>query len=646
MARVALLWHMHQPDYRDPRTGVPVMPWTRLHALRGYRDMAIEIVEDGAPSTVNLVPSLLDQLLHYAAGGADPHLDLSARPADSLDHEAVRAIRATFVCGNPVMIESQPAYAKLAARARSEAPLDAGSLRDLQVWSTLAWFGATALRDYPALRALRARGRDFTEDDKATMLAVQAEILADLPARLSALATCGHAELSTSPYFHPILPLLVDVRHARRCMPQVPDDLEFAWPEDALAQLTLARDRCAQVLGSRPVGLWPSEGSVSPEVVELAGRAGFQWLATDGGVLDRSDRQGGGWGGWELGHGVRGFFRDRDLSDRIGFRYSTRPGEAAAAELLGEAKARAGERGLIPVVLDGENPWEAFPDAGRAFRAALHRGLREGPVRGATFAQACAEPPVGVVRRLHTGSWIGADFRIWYGHPEDRAAWRQLALARRAVEAAPEAERRAALPHIYAAEGSDWTWWYGDDFDTPFAGTFDALFRAHLAAAWSAIGREAPEDLAWPIAAPSQLGVEAPVSTLATNPGLRAIDWMGAGRVSLRGGSMARGIPDIVGIRFGFDALGALWVRLERHPEAPPTAALAVEVSVDDRRAEPVQAGPEGWVLRLEAPRAPGVGLLVRVRDLADGAERARLPEHGRIVLPVPARAARAAWWV
>ncbi|MEQ1506927.1 MAG: hypothetical protein ABMB14_32165, partial [Myxococcota bacterium] len=366
--RMAVLWHLHQPDYRDPVTGRPRMPWVRLHALRGYRDLLVETAERAIPWTVNVVPSLLDQLDGYAAGATDDHLDATRAPADAVEPQRIAALPS----GHRAMTDRHPAYAALRARIDAGAALTVGERRDVQVWATLAWFGATAIRDFPALRAAIAKGRGFGEDDKRAVLAAHDAIVASIPGWVRAVAATDGPTVSTTPYYHPILPLLVDARAARRAMPELPDDVAFAWPDDARRQLREARARVGALTGAAPIGLWPSEGSVSPEVVALAGEAGFRWLATDRGVLDRSARTGpvGASGPWDLGHGVVGWFRDTELSDRIGFRYASMPAEAAAADLVAEAIRRAGD-GVLLIALDGENPWEAFPDAGGAFRAAV-----------------------------------------------------------------------------------------------------------------------------------------------------------------------------------------------------------------------------------------------------------------------------------
>lgn len=645
MAELALLWHLHQPDYRDPHTRRPLMPWTRLHALRGYRDLIVESVEEGLAVTINLVPVLVDQLLQYAHGGDDRHLELTRRDARELGPDEVVEVCQTFPSGHHAMSDAHPAYRRLRARVEAGHRPSRDELRDLQVWSTLAWFGATAARDFPEVGELRAKGSDFDEGDKAAMLDVQDRILREIPSLLRRLAEADGPCVSTTPYYHPILPLLIDCRHARRSMPDLPE-VDFAWPEDALRQLVDARARMTEVLGHAPQGLWPSEGSVSPEVVELVGRAGFRWLATDEEILHRSEvrRARPGPGGWDLGHGVRGFFRDRDLSDRIGFHYAEADPVHAAAELLRTARERAGE-GVLLVALDGENPWESFRDAGAAFRSALYRGLRSGPVRAVTLDEAAERAPVGQVTRLHSGSWIRADFHVWIGHEDDRRAWAELDAARRAAARADPERREAAMRHLLAAEGSDWNWWYGTEFVTPFARQFDQLFRQHLKAAWEALGERPPASLDQPIGRATALTIVEPARpitpSLAEEPAW--IEWTGAGELGQSGGSMAVGVRHVERVRFGWSPDGALWLRVDLARPLPPEREAVWRIEVDGRAVE-LPYGRRG------AAREPGIEAraghhAIVVRAVSGDTARVRVvrpdgstdyPTRGSFLLPKP----------
>lgn len=569
MGELALLWHMHQPDYRDPHSHRPVLPWVRLHALRGYRDVCLDVLRDGAAATINVVPSLLDQLDHYAKGGDDPHLALTEMPADTLSSVDRDAIRRTFVCGNPTMIACQPAYKALAARVAGPHPLSKADWRDLQVWSTLAWFGSTATRDFPELVALRQKGRGFSEDDKRVMLAAQRAITGEFPELFAKIGRSGHAALSASPYFHPILPLLVDTGSAKRNLPGV-EDVGFRCPADALLQLTRTRDRLTTLVGTAPKGLWPSEGSVSPEILPLVAHAGFRWLCTDDAVLARSDGENAARPGpWELGNGVVGFFRDHGLSDLIGFDAARLPADRAVGSILHAVQERARD-GIVTIALDGENPWEAFADAGDEFRRTLHAALSRGNVRGITLDAASERPPVGKITRLHTGSWINANFGIWYGDADDRKAWRLLQHARDAVAKAPPALAEAALEKLLPAEGSDWFWWYGPEFSTPFAADFDALFRAHVRAAWETLGEPVPDELNHPVseritgAAGAAMSLPTALIDPTLSPTASWLRWRGAGSLRLgRGSSMARAELPIGDISWGWARDGALWLRAD-----------------------------------------------------------------------------------
>ncbi len=485
-AQVALLLHMHQPDYRDPADGQPVMPWVRLHAVRGYTDVPTLAAEAGARFTLNVVPVLLDQLAFYAAGGTDRWEQLSRVRAEDLDAEGRAFLRARFVHGHPAMRAVSPRYRELEARvATLDQPQD---LRDLQVWSNLAWMGVVARRR-PEIRALIDQDRDFSHDQLLALMDVQRAMVA---AVLPLWQTVDGVSLT--PYTHPILPLLIDFSHARRAQPHLPDEVDHRFPRDAARQLDEALDRGRAVFGRTIRGMWPGEGAVSPEAAVLAARAGVHWWATDEGVLARSHRDGPAdvRKAWTVELGDRGHltmvFRDRALSDRIGFVYAGWDGAEAARDLL----ARTGENGVVPVILDGENPWESYPDAGEAFLTALFASGR-----CLSIDDALPRMPRGRIHHLHSGSWIGADYNIWAGDPLDRAGWQQLAALRQAWEDAGRPE--AAWPWIRSAQGSDWFWWYGPEHHSDMHDLFDALFRKHLAAGWQAMGKTPPDTLSRPV---------------------------------------------------------------------------------------------------------------------------------------------------
>ncbi len=478
---IPLLLHMHQPDYRHPDTGVPEMPWVRLHACRGYTDVPVLLAETGAQATVNVVPCLLDQLEYYANGGTDEWERLSRKPAEDLSEAERGFVRRRFVHGQAGMRQQSKRYQELEWQVGAlDSPQD---LRDLQVWSNLAWMGAYARRN-PVVAALRRQDRDFDHDQLLALLEVQRTLLSGVLDRWS-----GLPEISCSPYAHPILPLLVDFEHCRRALPEVPPGtVAFAHPDDARRQVREALDRVETVLGRRPRGMWPSEGSVSPEVARMLANEGLEWAASDEGVLHRStgDHPLDVGRAWEA-EGLTLIFRDRGLSDRIGFQYADRKGTVAAADLL-ESVGNS----TVPIILDGENPWEGYPDAGEAFLTALFSSGRT-----CTVGDGIAGMPKGRLEALHSGSWINANFAIWAGDPKDRSAWRQLAALRSAWEDAGRPE--TVWKHLRSAEGSDWCWWYGPEHHSEMHDLFDRLYRAHLRAGWEALGQPVPPALSLPL---------------------------------------------------------------------------------------------------------------------------------------------------
>ncbi len=469
-----LLLHMHQPDYIDPVSGEPVMPWVRKHALRGYTDVPTLALEAAVRFTCNVVPSLVDQLQRYAEGGTDRWEQIAATPAESLGSAEVAFMRSRFVHGHPAMRRVSPRFRALEAQiATLSHPQD---LRDLAVWSHLAWIGVVGRRS-PFVQSLLRQDAHFSHAQLTDLLAFCRELVAGvLP-----LWRRMDADISFTPYTQPILPLLINTEHARRAMPHLPDDLHFAYPDDAERHIVEGRSRIEAAFGVRPSGMWPSEGSVSPEVAALAGRLGLRWMATDEGVLQRSQRDAPAStaSAWEVEQtGLTMVFRDRELSDRIGFVYASWQGKAAAADLL----ERASVQPITPIILDGENPWESYRDAGEDFLTHL---FASGAV--CSVEEALPQMPRQRITHLHSGSWINANFAIWAGDAADRAAWRKLLAVRKVYEAA--GRPAAAWPHLRAAEGSDWFWWFGPEHRSEMHDLFEGLFEAHLQATLAACRR-------------------------------------------------------------------------------------------------------------------------------------------------------------
>ena len=604
MTRVALLWHMHQPYYEDLVTREHILPWVRLHALKDYYGMAALLGEfPEVRVTFNLVPSLLTQLEAFAADRAhDRYLETGLKPADALTEEdRAFIIQNFFHAQRRRMIEVYPRYAELLARRgpvvtaadayAAARRFDVDECRDLQVWQKLAWIDPFYLEGDRRIRSLVDKGRHFSEEDKATLRVVELELLNAVIPVYRAAAARGQVELSTSPFYHPILPLLCDTDIYKRTHPgsKLPRQ-RFIHPEDALEQLTRAAACHERLFGRRPVGLWPSEGSVSDAMVPLVAEAGFTWMATDelilartldttftrgaDGHLDEPERLYLPYVVKASGARVACAFRDHALSDAIGFTYAGWETDAAADDFVARlaeagrrytARTRGGEA-TIPIILDGENAWEHFEGGGRPFLRALYGRLSRHPeLATVTMAEAChgAGAEIGTI---FPGSWIDANFYIWIGHADDQRAWGQLADARELVEAGGHADPATlarAREEVLIAEGSDWFWWYGDDHSSDHDLEFDDLFRRHLRNVYRLMEKPVPDELfVSNISAGALPASETPPTAL-----LRPVidgeetsyfEWVGAGMLEVRdvAGAMhqADRRPSVLTlIAFGFD---------------------------------------------------------------------------------------------
>jgi alpha-amylase/alpha-mannosidase (GH57 family) len=614
---LVVLWHMHQPQYRDPENGRYVLPWTRLHALKDYYGMVETLREfPNFHATFNIVPALGAQLEEYASGKFnEPWFSLAFKNADELTREDKSEILSrAFQVNHEHLMSRWPRFVELyewsrpAGGAQALVAFTARDWRDLQLLSQLVWVEESWLQKNEPVSRLASRGKDYTENDKSALQEKQLELLRlILPAYRDA-ASRGQIEISTTPFYHPILPLLCDSDVARVANPSTPlPRRAFRRPEDAREQLQLARQYHEKTFGGKPPGLWPSEGSVSDQTLSIAAEEGFQWFGTDEGVLGRTlnvgfFRDSGGipanadrlFRPWRIQLGdksITGLFRDHHLSDLIGFVYSRMEAKAAAADLhsrlrlLGE-KVSGNQPLTVCLFLDGENAWEYYPGNGREFLREFYRRIESDPdFRALTAGEAiaaAAEIPTNT--GIFPASWINANFDVWIGHSEDVTAWELLWDARevyaRAVDAyqkgRPGAPTETALKQAHdallAAEGSDWCWWFGPEHSTPNDAEFDALYRKHLTGIYLALGQVAPEELAKPIKRrPEHAFQLAPTGFLRVKVDGREssyFEWLGAGLYSpeRRGGSMHGRVFYLREMRYGFEE-NRLCIRIDHFAE-------------------------------------------------------------------------------
>lgn len=537
-------------------------------------------------ATFNIVPSLAMQIEEYASGKfQDPWFDMAFKQAAELDDGEKRGIlERAFQVNHERLMSRWPRFVELfhwAQRLGAERAAQQFSVRDwrdLQLLSQLAWMDEEYLANDPIVSPLARQGANFSEQNKDNFRKKQDELLRDVLPEYRRAAQEGQIETSTTPFYHPILPLLCDSEIARVANPHTPSLVPpFRFPDDAREQLTRAREYHHKLFGLEPQGLWPSEGSVSDEVLHIAADLGFRWFATDEGVLGRT-RNIGFWrdaagipenarelySPWRFRAGekeIYGFFRDHYLSDLIGFVYS-RMQASEAAEDFHRRLRDIGNRfssehpATVCVILDGENAWEYYSGNGREFlRQVYGRIADDSDIRALTMSEAINETrDAGKLEGIFPASWINANFDVWIGHSEDIRAWDLLRGAREAYAGAlsfhgrtadaPAPDFARAREALLAAEGSDWCWWYGPEHSSSNDQEFDQLYRKHLQEVYVAIGREVPQEVTQPIKR-IFAGVKAvpPTDWIAAKVDGRVssyFEWLGAGYYARgrRGGAM------------------------------------------------------------------------------------------------------------
>ncbi|HEX9474683.1 MAG TPA: glycoside hydrolase family 57 protein [Steroidobacteraceae bacterium] len=538
---VVLLWHMHQPQYRDPLSGEFILPWTYLHAIKDYVDMAAHLeANPRARAVVNFAPVLLEQLEELATRVSahlqrgenlqDPVLALLSEAPLPADTEARLAlVQACLRAERTQLIGRYPAYVELVALAESAGARASAEfatdeyLRDLGVWYHIAWLGETVKRSDPRVAALIERRRDFGPSHRRSLLELVGELLAGLLGRYRALSERGQVELAMSPYGHPILPLLIDFRAAQESVAAAPLPHALAYPggaERAAWHLQEGARVFQRVFGHVPAGCWPSEGAISARALELIDGHGLRWAASSGNVLRACLEAGGAGSGegsaaaglhpWRVpGQQLSLFFRHDELSDLIGFSYSSWHGDDAVRHFVGELERLAREQAdrpgtMVLVALDGENAWEHYPFNGYYFLNGLYAALADHPqLELSTPSELLArQPAIQPLQRVVAGSWVHGTLATWIGDRDKNAGWDLLVQAKVAAdevlagEGVLVQERQWIERQLGLCEGSDWFWWFGDYNPSQAVSEFDRLFRHQLASLYRLLGRAPPEALA------------------------------------------------------------------------------------------------------------------------------------------------------
>lgn len=562
---VAIIWHNHQPLYYDPDQNTNILPWVRMHAIKDYYDMAYILKNyPQIKANFNMVPSLLYQLELYTKQSIkDRYLILTEKPAEQLNLEDKEFILRRFFDVNwDKIIKKFPRYWELLNKrgqsvddvviAKALQTFTTQDFRDLQVWFNLAWFDPDFQQYDKELADLIKKGKNFTEEDKKIVLRKQYEIMSKIIPLYAELQKNKQIEITTTPFFHPIMPLLADIKSAKIAVQDIAlPNATISYPDDVNTQLKMAVNYYKKYFKENPKGLWPSEGSVSQDIISLVSENGFLWMASDEDVLSKSlntsilrDSKGNvtnvdllyqPYIVEDKGKKLYIVFRDKNLSDKIGFVYSGMKGENAARDFVNrletiyEKVKSSNKPYLVTVILDGENCWEYYDNDGKEFLHTLYKLLTDNPyivtVRVSDYLSKF--PPNQKIEKLHAGSWIDGTFLTWIGEQEENKAWEILDKTRTDLIYETIKQKRTISPvlnpdslrnniekawfELYAAEGSDWFWWYGDDQDSTNDLAFDELFRKHLINVYKLIGKEPPSELYLPIV---KIGDEKPIQNL------------------------------------------------------------------------------------------------------------------------------------
>lgn len=544
--KVVFLWHMHQPDYRDIVTGEYYFPWTYLHAIKDYVDMAAHLeLQPNAKAVVNFAPILLEQLDDYAqqikqflhhqgeikdqilASLVDPVLPPPGSPAFfDLAQKYLRANRSR-------MIERFPVYRELAdtLEALHQKPFLAQYINhqfliDLGVWYHLSWLAETLRRGDHRVQQLQDKAQHFSMTDRRLLLTIIGELMSSIVPRYRRLAEKKQIELCMSPYAHPIVPLLIDINSAKEAMPDVSLPEIRTYPDGinrSIWHLQQGKKVFQDHFGITPIGCWASEGSLSDATLKLLHENGFAWAATGDSVLHNSLRNPANeaardWVSSEknlhrnyhfTNVPLNVFFRDDGLSDLIGFKYATWHADDAVGDLINHLvaisnKAQDNKNTVISVIMDGENAWEYFPENAYYFLSQLYRRIGEHPqLELSTYSDILRDQQPEPLKLSHlvAGSWVYGTFSTWIGDKDKNRAWDMLCKAKQDADAAlikkkfTSDEKAQIEKQMALCEGSDWFWWFGDYNPSQSVKDFDYLYRRHLANLYRLIDEPAPDYL-------------------------------------------------------------------------------------------------------------------------------------------------------
>lgn len=566
---LCFFWHMHQPDYRGS-DGVMKMPWVFLHAIKDYYEMPWLVSQyPGLKATFNITAPLIEQINLYSDPlKYDYFLSLLKPHPSQLDDSSRKWL--IKICKSTQYETMVMPLARFAVLYQKDDFSDEEFI-ELETLFLLSWCGNYLRQENQLIKRFIQRGNGFTQAEKTELLYCLCDFVATILPFYTDLQNAGVISISTTPYNHPILPLLIDMENAKRAnnhtaLPDNPISLK----EDAIEQVKRSIDLYEKTFGKAPTGFWPAEGAVDEASVAIYKAHKLHWIATDESILFKSL-------GSEERHalykpyrfdGVTMGFRDHGLSDLIGFTYRFKPAFDATEHFLHvlEQIAKEHDDPTVFVILDGENAWEFFENNGYGFFTTLYKNLAKTAwCKTLTMDEMSNLTNIEELNSLAPGSWINGNFDTWSGHQEKNRAWELIYQTRRDVDnftGVISADVSQKIKHHFlASECSDWFWWYGDDHVTEFAYEFDELFREHLITIYRLLGLQPPLDLYEPImthksSASFLIKPHGNITPVINGNHNSFFDWLGSGSIDERKiystMDRARGPIDI--IYYGYDS--------------------------------------------------------------------------------------------
>ena len=578
---------MHQPVYQLTPDGDYLMPWVRLHAVKDYLDMVMFVDKfKNLKLNFNLVPVLLDALIDYGENNLhDIHSRLTITDIKDLTMDDKEFIINNFFDANyHSMILPNDEYNRLYQKYQTSDGNDISvfseqEYSDLMALFNLAWIDPVYKNSNRDLKKLVKKKKNYTLDDRIKIIDIQREIIKQIIPAYRKFIKEGKIEVTTSPYYHPILPILLDIKSIKKSQESdLPENLKMEL--DAKMQTTLAIERIEELLGVRPKGIWPSEQCISPKTMSMFKELGIKWTIADEGILSESIN-------FEFARDFRGhmedpyhllktydykgtniIFRDSLLPNLIGFEYPNHSAEGSANDLYDRIKTEQGkllsspdENHLLTIAMDGENCWENYTSDGYEFLNKLYSLIENDPtletVLISDYIERDTQKPLN---KISSGSWVNRNFKLWIDEPLKNLAWTYLKQVRDDfsdyVKQNPNSNIEQARRELFICEGSDWFWWYGEPNDSGRDNIFDYLFREHLKNIYRCLEIDAPEYLDTPllsaIAKPSRYP-KGEFTPLLDGDEDDEASWLNAGCIKIPDGPVLKENKFYDKICFGYD---------------------------------------------------------------------------------------------